>query len=629
MPLITLKNLSHSFGDAPVLDNASLSIERGERLCLVGRNGEGKSTLLKLLAKQIMPDEGEVVYASDVTVTELRQEVPASIPGSVYDVVAAGVGALGQIIIDWHHTTLDAASNPDALNRMQQLQDEIEAQNGWNLEQRISSTLSLLNLPPDEDFDQLSGGLKRRCLLAQALVAGPDLLLLDEPTNHLDIESILWLEEFLKNFNGSILFITHDRSFLQNLATRIIDLDRGKLTSWPGDYHRYLEGKQQQLDAEATANALFDKKLAQEETWIRQGIKARRTRNEGRVRALEKMRSERGERRETANKVRLSTQQAETSGKIVIEADNLDFSWQDKMIIRDFSCKILRGDKIGIIGPNGCGKSTLIQLLLEQLAPDEGKVKAGTRLEVAYFDQNREVIDEKKSVRDHIADGSDKVEINGNYRHVIGYLKDFLFTAKAANAPAGILSGGERNRLMLARLFTRPFNLLVMDEPTNDLDLETLELLEELLADFDGTLLLVSHDRSFIDHVVDYCFVFEAGAKVATYVGGYEDWLRQKPAKSAPNRGSIAEKPSRKSSQDKPGREKPRLGFNQQKELKTLPGKIEKLEQRISATQERMAEPDFYQQEANLIAQTGDQLKTMEQELEQLFERWEQLEEMR
>jgi len=623
MPLVTLKNLSHSFGDFPVLDQANLAIEPGERLCLVGRNGEGKSTLLKLLGKQIPPDEGEVIYARDVKVTELRQEVPSSLPGSVYDVVAAGVGDLGRMITEWHHAALNASSSNDALDRLQQLQDEIETHNGWNLEQRISSTLSLLSLPADDRFDTLSGGLKRRCLLARALVSQPDLLLLDEPTNHLDIESILWLENFLTGFKGAILFITHDRSFLQNLATRIIDLDRGKLTSWPGDYRRYLESKQLVLDAEATANALFDKKLAQEETWIRQGIKARRTRNEGRVRALEKMRVERDTRRDTVSKVRLTTQQAEASGKIVIEAEAIGFNWQDKPIVQDFSCKILRGDKIGIIGPNGCGKSTLIQLLLGQLAPASGRVRTGTRLEVAYFDQNREVIDDQKSVRDHIADGSDKVDINGSQRHVIGYLKDFLFTAKSANAPASILSGGERNRLLLARLFTRPFNLLVMDEPTNDLDLETLELLEELLADFKGTLLLVSHDRSFIDHVVDYCFVFEGDARVERYVGGYQDWLRQRPEQAPTNPKPTGSRRAR------PARNKPRLGFNQQKELKALPGKIDKLEQRIADAQQAMADPGFYQRPADQIEQARDDLQAMGQQLEQLFERWEELEALR
>ncbi len=621
MPIITGKNLYHSFGEAPVLDQVNLSIERGERICLVGRNGEGKSTLLKLLAKQVKPDEGEVIYARDIRVAELRQEVPESLQGSVYDVVAEGVGELGRMITDWHHAALDAATDPTALDRLETLQHEIETQHGWNLEQRISSTISLLKLPTDEAFDALSGGVKRRVLLARALVAQPDLLLLDEPTNHLDIDAILWLEEFLKAFDGAILFITHDRSFLQNLATRILDLDRGQLTSWPGSYAKYLLAKQQQLDAEQTANALFDKKLAQEETWIRQGIKARRTRNEGRVRALKQMREERSQRREQLNKAKLSAQQAELSGKIVIEAEQVDFRWQEQDIIKDFSCKILRGDKIGIIGPNGCGKSTLIQLLLAEIAPTAGRIKTGTKLEIAYFDQHRNTLDSQKSLRDNIADGSDKVEINGSSRHVIGYLKDFLFSPKQMNTPVSTLSGGERNRLMLAKLFTRPFNLLVMDEPTNDLDMDTLELLEELLAEYQGTLLLVSHDRSFIDHLVDYCFVFEGDARVNEYVGGYQDWLRQRPPPVA-----EPQPPAGKPSADRPAKKRQKLGYNEQRELKALPRKIEKLETQIEELQQSMAEPGFYQQQAATIDTSQQQLKQQESELEQLYQRWEQLE---
>ena len=624
MPIVTLKDLYHSFGSHPVLDHVNLTIDPGERVCLVGRNGEGKSTLLKLLAKQIKPDEGEVIYSQGMRVAQLRQDVPQSLAGTVYDVVAEGVGELGQTIRDWHHAAMQAGEDPSALARMEPLQQEIEAQNGWNIEQRISATISLLKLPAEESFDALSGGLKRRCLLAQALVTEPDLLLLDEPTNHLDIEAILWLENFLKSFNGAILFITHDRSFLQNLATRIIDLDRGQLTSWPGSYDQYLVNKQQQLDAEQTANALFDKKLAQEEVWIRQGIKARRTRNEGRVRALEKLRVERSQRREQSGKATLSTQRADQSGKIVIEAENISFNWQQQPIVRDFSCKILRGDKIGIIGPNGCGKSTLIQLLLGKLQPDSGQVKIGTKLEIAYFDQNRNVLELEKSVRDNIADGSDNIEINGGNKHVIGYLKDFLFRPDQVNTPVKALSGGERNRLMLAKLFTKPFNFLIMDEPTNDLDIDTLELLEELLMEFGGTLLLVSHDRSFINNIVDYCFAFEGNAQVNEYVGGYDDWLQQrkppevatKPAKAAKNQ-SAAPKP-------KPARKK--LGFNEQKELKAIPRKIEKLEQQIEALQNQMAEPDFYKKPADEISTVQQQLGALERELEQLFERWEALE---
>ncbi|MBT6701688.1 MAG: ATP-binding cassette domain-containing protein, partial [Gammaproteobacteria bacterium] len=621
MPIVTIKNLYHSFGSHPILDHIDLGIDKGERICLVGRNGTGKSTLLKLLSKQNKPDEGEINYSQGIRVGELRQDVPVSIDGSVYDVVAEGVGELGKVITEWHHCILAIAEDPSALKQMEILQQKIEAQNGWNIEQRISSTISLLKLPSDEKFDALSGGLKRRTLLAQALVSEPDLLLLDEPTNHLDIEAILWLEEFLKSFSGAILFITHDRSFLQNLATRIIDLDRGQLTSWPGSYDKYLTAKQQQLDAEETSNALFDKKLAEEEVWIRQGIKARRTRNEGRVRSLEKMREQRSQRREQVNKAVLSTQQVERSGKIVIEAENIDFKWQQQEIVKGFSCKIQRGDKIGIIGPNGCGKSTLIQLLLEDIKPNSGTVKTGTKLEVAYFDQNRDTLDLEKSVRDNIADGSDNVTVNGVPKHIIGYLKDFLFNPSQVNTPVSALSGGERNRLMLAKLFTRPFNFLIMDEPTNDLDIDTLELLEELLMDYQGSLLLVSHDRAFINHIVDSCFVFEGNAKVKEYVGGYDDWLRQKPVEA---KTSVAAKTTNnKDQQLKPKTrakaEKKKLNFNEQKELKALPRKIDKLEQAINEIQQQMAAPEFYQKSADTITEAQQALASEELELEKLF----------
>ena len=628
MPIVTIKNLYHSFGSHPILDHIDLGIDKGERICLVGRNGTGKSTLLKLLSKQNKPDEGEINYSQGIRVGELRQDVPVSIDGSVYDVVAEGVGELGKVITEWHHCILAIAEDPSALKQMEILQQKIEAQNGWNIEQRISSTISLLKLPSDEKFDALSGGLKRRTLLAQALVSEPDLLLLDEPTNHLDIEAILWLEEFLKSFSGAILFITHDRSFLQNLATRIIDLDRGQLTSWPGSYDKYLTAKQQQLDAEETSNALFDKKLAEEEVWIRQGIKARRTRNEGRVRSLEKMREQRSQRREQVNKAVLSTQQVERSGKIVIEAENIDFKWQQQEIVKGFSCKIQRGDKIGIIGPNGCGKSTLIQLLLEDIKPNSGTVKTGTKLEVAYFDQNRDTLDLEKSVRDNIADGSDNVTVNGVPKHIIGYLKDFLFNPSQVNTPVSALSGGERNRLMLAKLFTRPFNFLIMDEPTNDLDIDTLELLEELLMDYQGTLLLVSHDRAFINHIVDSCFVFEGDAKVNEYVGGYDDWLRQKPVRVKTS--AVAKTTNNKDQQLKPKTrakpEKKKLNFNEQKELKALPRKIDKLEQAINEIQQQMAAPEFYQKSADTITEAQQALASEELELEKLFARWEELE---
>jgi len=616
MSLFQAKNLHHSFGDQPILDRASLRIDAGERVCLVGRNGSGKSTLLKIVAGKIRADDGEVIHSRELRIAELRQEVPETMPGSVYDCIAQGIGKLADIFTQWHHAAVESASDPKALNRLQTMQDQIEANDAWNLESRISSTISRLDLPPDIPFDQLSGGMKRRVLLGQALVAEPDLLLLDEPTNHLDIDSILWLENLLLGYNGALLFITHDRRFLQALATRIIDLDRGQLTSWPGDYQKFLLSRAAQLETEERHNALFDKKLAQEEIWIRQGIKARRTRNEGRVRALENLREERAQRRDQPGTVKMASQQAENSGKIVIEVDGLGFAWPERKIVEDFSCKILRGDKIGILGANGCGKSTLIQLLLGKLEPQQGWVKTGTKLEIAYFDQHRETLDLNKSVRDNLADSSDQVSINGRSRHVVGYLKDFLFSEKSIHMPVKALSGGERNRLLLARLFTRSFNFLVMDEPTNDLDIETLELLEEMLIEYSGTLILVSHDRDFIDNTVTSTLVFETPGVVSAYVGGYQDWLHQRMQNK-----TLSNRPAAKKTRPS------NSGNNsEQKELLALPGKIEKLELKIAAIHQQFNEPGFYQQEAEPVRQLQQKQDALESELQTLYQRWEILE---
>ena len=620
MNLVNTINLYLSYGDQPLLDNTSLTIETGERICLVGRNGAGKSTLLNIISGQLVPDEGTISYSKNIRIGALQQEVPADMQGSVYDCIAAGIGSLASVFTDWHHLTLEASNDASVLPRLQKLQDIIEANNAWNLENRIATTLSLLDLPSDTPFDQLSGGMKRRALLGQALVVDPDLLLLDEPTNHLDIDSILWLEDFLLQFRGSLLFITHDRSFLQTLATRIIDLDRGNLTSWPGSYEKYLQAKQSQLDIEVTHNSLFDKKLAKEEVWIRQGIKARRTRNEGRVRALKKLREERMQRRELMGRIKLAQQKSELSGKIVMNAEEVSFQWPDKPIVSNFSCKILRGEKIGIIGPNGCGKSTLILLFLGKLTPQQGHINLGTKLEIAYFDQHRENIDLEKSVRDNIADGADTITINGRPKHIISYLKDFLFSEKKINMPAKALSGGERNRLLLARLFTRSFNVLIMDEPTNDLDMETLELLEELLVEFKGTLLLVSHDRSFIDHIVTSTLVFESPGKLTEYVGGYEDLLRQQSEKSTPANTVIS------SNKSTPQVRKSSINQGAQQELKTLPAKIEKLEAKIAEFHLQFAEPEFYQQDQQTIQGLQEQLSSHERSLNDLFERWEFLE---
>ena len=628
MNLLNANNLYHSYGDQPLLDMANLSIEDGERICLVGRNGTGKSTLLKMLSGQIKSDEGEINKSRGLRVAELKQEVPASIEGSVYDCIASGIGELGNVITEWHHLVLQVATDISVLPRMQELQDIIEANNAWNLENRISATVSRLNLPADAEFNQLSGGMKRRVLLGMALVAEPDLLLLDEPTNHLDIESIIWLEEFLQQFKGSLLFISHDRSFLKSLATRIIDLDRGKLTSWPGSYERYLEAKQAQLEVESTHNALFDKKLALEEVWIRQGIKARRTRNEGRVRALEQLRRDRSDRRELQGRVKLVTQKSEKSGKIVINAEAVKFQFEDKTIVNNFTFKMLRGEKIGIIGPNGCGKSTLIKLLLGKLAPQEGDIQLGTKLEAAYFDQHRETLDLEKSVRDNLVEKSDHVEVNGVSKHVISYLKDFLFSEKKINMPVKALSGGERNRLLLARLFTRSFNFLVMDEPTNDLDMDTLELLEELLVDFKGSLLLVSHDRNFIDNTVTSTLVFEGDGEVNEYVGGYVDWLRQRTTitESAQAINSKVKSKNKPAQAPKPQpKPKVKLSAADEKELRLLPIKIEKLENEIEKMHQQFAVPGFYDQASAITEPLRQQLSKHESSLQMLYERWEKL----
>ncbi len=624
MAIVTLTNIYHSFGDQPILDHADMSIEENERLCIVGRNGAGKSTLMKLIAGIQKPDEGKVIVQKGITITQLIQEVPQDIHGSVYDIVAQGLGDLGNIITEWHAIISSGVTDDSSMNRMATLQHEIDINNGWNLEQQISSTISQLELDGNAEFSGLSGGRKRRVLLAQALVAKPDLLLLDEPTNHMDIESILWLENFLKNFKGSLLFITHDRSFLNNIATAIIDLDRGIITRWNGSYDQYIEGKAAKLANEETEQKLFDKKLAQEEIWIRQGIKARRTRNEGRVRALEAMRKERAARRDVVKKASFSAQSSENSGKIVIEAKNITYTWGKditKTIVKDYSIKVLRGEKIGIIGANGCGKSTLIQLLLGELKPQQGTVKLGTKLDIAYYDQLRNSLDDNKSVIDNLDAGSDRIEINGISKHVIGYLKEFLFTDKQINTPVSTLSGGERNRLMLAKLFTKPFNFLVMDEPTNDLDMDTLELLEELLAEFKGTLILVSHDRSFIDNIVTSSIVFEDQGNVQNYIGGYTDWLWQR-SKTTP--AQHTNKANKNAPQKKPQNTK-KLDYNEQKELKNLPQKIEKLEAKIDTIQHSMAEAGFYQQEQSIIQATQDKLEETRQQLDTAYQRWEEL----
>jgi ATP-binding cassette subfamily F protein uup len=633
MALITLNNIHLGYGH-PLLDGISFALDKGERVALVGRNGTGKSTLLKLIDRRIVADDGELAYADGVRVARLDQEVPLETAGTVFDVVAAGLGEIGDAIRRYHHLTHDLGDEPSAatLQELEDCQHVIEAAGAWDMEKTVENLLTRLDLPIDDDIAALSGGLKRRVLLAKALASQPDVLLLDEPTNHLDLDAILWLEEFLLNWSGTLVFITHDRVFLQRLATRIIELDRGRLTDFPGDYPTYLRRKEELLEAEAKANAEFDKKLAQEEAWIRQGIKARRTRDMGRVKRLKEMRETRGERRQRAGQVSMQVQQAERSGKLVVEAENVGFRYGDRPIVTGLTTTILRGDKVGIIGPNGCGKTTLLRLMLGQLAPTAGKIKLGTNLQIAYFDQYRAVLDENASVVDNVAQGSDRVTVNGRNTHVIGYLQDFLFTPDRARQPVKSLSGGERNRLLLARLFTQPANLLVLDEPTNDLDADTLDLLEELLIDYSGTVLVVSHDRAFLNNLVTSVLAFEGHGVVNEYVGGYDDWVRQRPeATTAAETGPAPAKPATPPATAKPavGAKARKLSFKEQKELENLPGEIERLEGEIAATTAAMAQADFYQQSRQIMTQTQSELADKQIRLETAYARWEELESLR
>ena len=635
-PIVSLKQACLAFGVAPLLEKVDLNIERGERICLVGRNGAGKSTLLQVLLGNTKLDEGEVWYQDGLKIAALGQDIPVNDDRSVFDVVASGLDELGDLLSEYHQLAhqleQESSQTPQAIEKLADLQHRLEAIDGWRFEQRVAAAISRLELDEDVCMSALSGGMKRRVLLARALVQEPDLLLLDEPTNHLDIEGITWLEEFMLSFNGAMLFITHDRRFLQRLATRIIELDRGELSSWPGDYANYLQKKEERLAVEAEHNAKFDKKLAQEETWIRQGIKARRTRNEGRVRALKALRKERQARREQMGKARLNLEQAQASGKLVAEVENTSLCFDHRCLFKDFSTRILRGDRIGIIGPNGVGKSSLIKMLLGELKPNSGKVKLGTKLEVAYFDQTRASLDPEKSVMDNLNLGKDSVTINGKERHVISYLQDFLFTPQRVKSPVKSLSGGERNRLLLAQLFTKPANLLVMDEPTNDLDVETLELLEELLTEFDGTLLLVSHDRTFLDNVVTSTLVFEGQGELNEYVGGYEDWLRQTKVKNKSKNKEATKESITKTviettkAEHVAAKQKRKLSYKEQRELEALPEKIEALEEEQAQLQQQMSAADFYKQAQDKIIAATQRVECIQQELEQAYQRWEELE---
>lgn len=624
MALLGLQDVRLAFGVPELIDRVDLQIERGERVCLVGRNGAGKSTLLKIISGEVTPDAGEIISSQGVRIGSLAQNVPQDLSGTVFEVVSAGLGGVVDLLSEYRSVSnrLTNAENPAAIAELDRIQHLIESVDGWQMHQKVETVLSRLGLNPAAPVAELSGGYKRRVLLAQALVNEPDLLLLDEPTNHLDIASIAWLEEFLKEYRGSILFVTHDRRFLQTLATRIIELDRGRITNWACDYGTYLARRQAELDAEETHNLLFDKKLAQEEAWIRQGIKARRTRSQGRVSALKEMRRERLARREQAGSARMTLNEARRSGKLVLEVEGLRHMYEGRPLIRDFSTVILRGDKIGIIGPNGSGKTTLLRILLGLMEPSEGSVRRGANLEIGYFDQQRDQLLDEKTVVENVADGSQNVTVNGKTRHVIGYLGDFLFPPERARSPVKVLSGGERNRALLAKLFTKPSNVLVMDEPTNDLDIETLELLEEMLLEYRGTVFVVSHDREFLNNIVTSTIVFEGDGKLVEYVGGYDDWLRQRDPVSPVRKESV-----KKQEKSRSKRERPRtLTFNEQRELETLPAKIESLEAERDVIYERLSDPDFYRQDGNSIPQIKARIAELEREITGGYERWELLE---
>ncbi|ENF8749463.1 ABC transporter ATP-binding protein [Vibrio fluvialis] len=634
MALITIHNGLLAFGDHPLLDYADFALQENERVCLVGRNGAGKSTLMKVLAGETIMDDGKMQVMQDVIVSRLEQDPPRDQEGNVYDYVAGGLKEVGQQLKIYQDLLDLVAVEPTETNikRLSAIQEQLEHAGAWRFEDRIKNVLSALKLDGHTKLTDLSGGWQRKAALARALVCDPDVLLLDEPTNHLDVTTIEWLEGFLKDFRGSIIFISHDRAFIKSMATRIVDLDRGKLNSFPGNYDKYLVEKEEQLRVEDMQNAEFDKKLAQEEVWIRQGIKARRTRNEGRVRALKKLREERSERREVQGKVNLQIDDAARSGKIVFEAENLQYSIDGKSIVKDFSFNIMRGDRIALVGPNGCGKSTLLKLLLGELQPDSGRLHCGTKLEVAYFDQYREMLDPEKSVIDNLADGKQEVTIGGRQRHALSYLQDFLFAPKRARTPVKALSGGEKNRLLLARIFLKSNNLLVLDEPTNDLDIETLELLEDLLANYQGTLLLVSHDREFVDNTVTSSWIFEGDGVIEEFVGGYHDAQQQRQQvlqsrnaeKVVRAEKVVEESPKTASSKAK----SKKLSYKLQRELETLPVKLEELEAEIEALQEQVNSPDFFGQPVEATQPILDKLAATEQELEIAFERWEELEAM-
>ncbi|HIF9084409.1 TPA: ATP-binding cassette ATPase Uup [Photobacterium damselae] len=638
MALINISNAQLAYGDHPLLDKAEFVLQPNERVCLVGRNGAGKSTLMKVIAGEILLDDGSIQRQSELVVSRLEQDPPRDAEGTVFDYVAEGLADVGTLLREYHQQLdlITADPSESNINKLARIQEKLDHANAWQIDTRITQVLESLNLTANTLLTDLSGGWQRKAALARALVCDPDILLLDEPTNHLDVTTIEWLEGFLKEFRGSIIFISHDRAFIRSMATRIVDLDRGQLSSFPGDYEKYLDEKEEQLRVEAEQNAEFDKKLAQEEVWIRQGIKARRTRNEGRVRALKQLRNERSERREVQGKADMQLQEAKRSGKIVFEAENISHSFGDQAIIKDFSFNVMRGDRIALIGPNGCGKSTLLKILLGQLENSGGKFHCGTKLEVAYFDQYREILDPEKTVMDNLADGKQEVVVNGKSRHALGYLQDFLFHPRCARTPVKALSGGEKNRLLLAKLFLKPNNLLVLDEPTNDLDIETLELLEEILANYQGTLLLVSHDRQFVDNTVTTSWIFEGNGVVNEYVGGYHDAQSQREnslaniAKKEAEERELAKKKEEQQKQRQANRQRSskKLSYKLQLELDELPAKIEQLENDIAELQEKINDPGFFADVKNDTQAVLTLLAEKEQAFEVAFERWEELEAM-
>ena len=626
MALMGMRDVSWGFDDPPLLENINFQIEKGERVCLLGRNGVGKSTFLKLLSGEIAPDRGEVWRQAGVSIASLVQEVKSEFEGTVFDLVAGGLGEKGKILVEYNHLTQlpERLYDLHLLKRREQIQHMLDIDNGWALFTRVESVLSRTGLNAGTKFNDLSAGLKRRVLFARALAQEPDILALDEPTNHFDIESILWMEEFILRHIKTLVFVTHDRAFLKNISNRVLELDRGVLNSYDCDYVTYLKRRQAELDAEETQNRQFDKKLCKEEIWIRQGVKARRTRNEGRVRALEKMREAYRARRKKLGNVRMQVQEAERTGKLVIEAGEVCYSYGQNKVLKDFSTVIMRGDKVGIIGPNGIGKTTLLGILLKEILPCSGHVRHGTNLQIAYFDQLRMSLNEEKTVVENIVEGNDFIIFNGEKRHVISHLKDFLFSPQRCRMPVHILSGGEKNRLLLAKLFTQPSNVLVLDEPTNDLDIETLDLLEELLFEFSGTVLIVSHDRAFLNNVVTSTLVFEGNGKVTEYAGGYDDWLVQRPKTDVTQ---LSEKKVPEKTKARPRQIKTqKLTFKEKQELKDLPQIIEKFESRQKELYEKMVDPLLYKTAKNEIARIKSELEETEKAIEDAYLRWEELE---